>query len=615
MKKYFFSLLTLLTGGVAANAQNVAVDYFRTGQYDLAKPAFEAQLSSSKAESSYYLGEIAYAGGDFEQARTLYQQGLAADPTYALNSVGLERFTLKSDVEAGIKSLTDISKANKKNAEVLIAIAKAYYDQLPAVTDPKLEKKVSAAAEKMVNTAEKSDKTSPLAFMMRGDLSEAKGDVGGAAGHYEQAILLNDAYLVPYIKIAQIYVDINPNESLSRLNEVQDKNPDYLLSKRYMARAFYNLGFYERAIAIYEAYIDQSTSPVGDITDYAASLFFAERYDQAKEMTLLGLQKDQQSFVLNRLQMYSAAIIQQKNIAQRWGRDSASLVLRSKTLEDDKAHATASIEKFFGLPLGKNKYIPRDLATYGNILCLSQQVEQAVEQYNKAIRMSNEAERASEKLKAGEYKLMSENLSRAKYPALAAEYNNLYIEEVGADGGAITLADYFTTARYLYLAGNPAYNMALQDPSLDSVTIAAKVNLYLLQSDSIFGMVVDSSGTAEKKYQPMLFRARVNSLRDPDATVGLAKPYYEAALAINLENDLAAPTTPKIYLTERLEMYRYLSYYHLVQYDDGKGAEQNREEAIAYSEKMLELDPTNATALQIKNALLPPAPTAARRSR
>ena len=81
-------------------------------------------------------------------------------------------------------------------------------------------------------------------------------------------------------------------------------------------------------------------------------------------------------------------------------------------------------------------------------------------------------------------------------------------------------------------------------------------------------------------------RARVNSNLDPETKEGLAKPFYEAivhSLADKSDRDRAD--------NARLsEAYRYLGYYYLLKDDKAT--------ADGYWNKVLEIDPNNATAKQ-----------------
>ncbi|MDR0712189.1 MAG: tetratricopeptide repeat protein [Prevotellaceae bacterium] len=547
MKKHFISFCVGLLLGSTAFAQNFGVDYFLTDQFDKAKEIFENKLDENPAESNYYLGEIAYAMGDTAQARAHYEKGLAANPEYTLNKVGLARFLLKADQKAGIKALTDIAKekANKKNVEVLIAIAKVYYDA-----------NVTAMYEKALNSAEKASKNSPLAPMLRGDVLKSKDDMGGAAGEYEQAINLNEKYLLPYIKAAQIYADINPNFAIEKLNTVLEIDSTYPLTNRYMARAYYNIGHYATAISIHEKSFNINVSSIGELTDYAAALFFSQRYDDATALIDKGLQKDPLNFVLNRLRMYSALEIQ------------------------DYANGLAAAEKFFALPLGKNKYIPRDYTTYGDILSFNKQVDKATEQYAKAIEMT------SEKLEL--YKKIGEQLNKAGYPGIGAEYYNMFIEAM--DGEADT-KDYYTMGTYLYRAATTI----VRDTTVDSTYAANKASEYLIKADTTFGTI---TARIPDNTLGFLYRARVNASLDPETTKGLAKPYYETLLTLILSKE--NPT--KSYRRELLEIYQYLSYYYYLQFD-GKGQDDDKAQVIAYSNKILELNPDNAIAKQLIEAL------------
>jgi Tfp pilus assembly protein PilF len=547
MKKHFISFCVGLLLGSTAFAQNFGVDYFLTEQFDKAKEIFENKLDENPAESNYYLGEIAYAMGDTAQARVYYEKGLAANPEYTLNKVGLARFLLKADQKAGIKALTDIAKekANKKNVEVLIAIAKVYYDA-----------NVTAMYEKALSSAEKANKNSPLAPMLRGDVLKSKDDMGGAAGEYEQAINLNEKYLLPYIKAAQIYADINPNFAIEKLNTVLEIDSTYPLTNRYMARAYYNIGHYSTAISIHEKSFNINSSGIGELTDYAAALFFSQRYDDATALIDKGLQKDPLNFVLNRLRMYSALEIQ------------------------DYTNGLAAAEKFFALPLGKNKYIPRDYSTYGDILSFNKQVDKAIEQYTKAIEMT------SEKLEL--YKKIGEQLNKAGYPGLGAEYYNLFIEAM--DGEADT-KDYYTMGTYLYRAATAI----VRDTTVDSTYAANKATEYLIKADTTFGTI---TARIPDNTLGFLYRARVNASLDPETTKGLAKPYYEVLLTLILSKE----NPSKTYRRELLEIYQYLCYYYYLQFD-GKGLDDDKAQVIAYSNKILELSPDNAIAKQLIEAL------------
>jgi len=105
-----------------------------------------------------------------------------------------------------------------------------------------------------------------------------------------------------------------------------------------------------------------------------------------------------------------------------------------------------------------------------------------------------------------------------------------------------------------------------------------KQPLYLAEADTIFAQV---AAKVPDNYLGNFWRARVNSLRDPETTQGLAKPYYEAALSI-LEQK---PDSIKSVL---VECNSYLGYYYFVKEDYNQSK--------LYWNKILEIDPGNETA-------------------
>ena len=96
--------------------------------------------------------------------------------------------------------------------------------------------------------------------------------------------------------------------------------------------------------------------------------------------------------------------------------------------------------------------------------------------------------------------------------------------------------------------GKCYYNLACQD----SVPELQKEEL--IKADSLFK---ELSFQVPNSYVSYFWRARVNSMLDPETTKGLAKPYYEKVIEIGL-------VQPERYKRELIESYKYLGYYHYV---------------------------------------------------
>ena len=543
MKKYFLTLIACLSAMAVAIAQNnMGIDYFLSGEISRAKEFFENQTSGNPGQANFYLGEIALAEGKADAAKSYYEKGLAAAPGFALNKVGLAKLLLKSNPSEGSKQLAALAKDknNRKDPEVIYAIAKTYRDN--GMTD-EMNKIIN-------NSSYKSD----LIYILRGDIYKDANNIGKAAAEYEQAIMKNPNFVVPYVKVAMIYMHINPRAAVDKLNELWSTGSNHPLVAKFLAKAYYNMGAYDRANEIFKSFFNINTASVEDITDYAASLFFVEQYGESAALVDKGIVKDPDNFVLNRLRMYSAF----------------------ETNDYDAGIKTG--EKFFSLPLKENKYIARDYLTYAALLIFEKQPDKALEMYNYALELSEE--------KTPVYKQIGETLNKAGYPEKGAEYYEKYIAGLEENADA---AEYFTLGQMFYRAATTA----LQDTA--NINAAAEAEVFMSKGDKTFAVVAERS---PDNYLGPIFRARINSLRDPDASRGLAKPYYEQALNILLSKEDALSKNKR----EILEIYRYLSYYHYVQFDLN-GKPEDKAQAIEISKKMLELDPANSVAVQLLEAL------------
>lgn len=123
-----------------------------------------------------------------------------------------------------------------------------------------------------------------------------------------------------------------------------------------------------------------------------------------------------------------------------------------------------------------------------------------------------------------------------------------------------------------------------QASSIDSMT-TDKINAFK-KADEVYGRIASESPS--NRLYATLMRARINSQLDPESTQGLAKPYYEEYVQLaQTEN----ADNPKLLI----EPYMYLGYYYIVKEDNAT--------AKSYYEKILAIDPQNATATQALSVL------------
>src|SRR5574344_207881 len=129
MKKNLIFALMAFVGLTAFASCNLGKDYFKIMEYTKAKAYFDSVLVKIPAESNYYLGEIALANGQTEEALAYFEKGIKANPNYILNTIGKGKALLKSDPVKAETILTGaLKKKFKKDPEANIAVARAYFE-------------------------------------------------------------------------------------------------------------------------------------------------------------------------------------------------------------------------------------------------------------------------------------------------------------------------------------------------------------------------------------------------------------------------------------------------------------------------------------------------------
>lgn len=546
MKKHVVTAFFALLATVTFAQSNFGKDYFGIGEYDKAKEYFEAQLATAPAESNYYLGEIAFAQGNNDAAATYFDKGIAADMIYPMNYIGKGKLLLKSNQKEAELIFATTLKKNKKNAEVNVAIARAYYQVgLKNLVAPKLE------------IARKVAKKSPLLYIFEGDMLTAEQKYGDAAGKYEQAVYFDPSNTVAIIKSAEVYESINPALAVEKLKTVVAAHPDYTVANRNLGRAYNANGMYKNAIESFVTYYGEGNCAYEDIYRLASAYYFTDQFTQSIVLLDKGLARDSMNFVLNRLRMYNAA--------------------KTKDVVNGMPVAT----RFFGM--AGNTFIDKDYAAYATILADAGKFSEALEQYNKVI-SANAAKPETYKELALLYTKIGD------YPKSAETYQK-FIDMAGgidvAEG-----ADYYSMGRAWYNAGQ-----SLRNDSTDAAKALAKD--YFVKADTAFGVVSIKSPESHISY---LWRGHTNAALDPNTTQGLAKPHYEKALALILKK-VEGGANIATYKKDLINIYRYEAWYY---FDVAK----DKDNTIMYCNKILELDPSNADAKSLIDSYNPPAPKA-----
>ena len=192
--KLFFSLL--LAGGLVASAQSQGykdgIEYYKAGQYNNAKEILERTLNQSgtdQALANYYLGQVALAQGDKAAAKSYFEKGLSLNAENAYNYVGVGALDLlNGQLDAAKEQFKQAEKLGKKNADISVSIARAYYNADPVAYAKDIQKYIDKARKDSKNAA-------PSIYVLEGDMLVDKADYGAAASKYENAII-NDLSLI-----------------------------------------------------------------------------------------------------------------------------------------------------------------------------------------------------------------------------------------------------------------------------------------------------------------------------------------------------------------------------------------------------------------------------------
>ena len=432
---------------------------------------------------------------------------------------------IKADPEAAKEQVKDVYKKNKKNAEVLAGIGRAYFDA-----------KDTANAKIYANYAIKANKNYGAGYILLGDIEVVKDDGGAAAGWYQQAIYFDPKNPDGYFKYANIYHGRSPEEAVSKLNELRAQRPDIAVDA-LAARILYSSNRLEQSLDYYDKVTDKSKLEDVDITNYATEAWMLQKRDKSLEMARYGLTRNARKAAWNRLIFYNLTDMGQTEEALKYA---------------DALFNASDSAKISGF----------DYTYYGTALKNAKQYDKAIEMFKKALEENKD-----------NADLLNSNRKSLSDAYLAVEdFNNamLYYEEYLKNTSKTTASD---------MAGLATIYMKMATTLTGDQQKEA-----LKKADTVYAQLGEKF--PENIDFANFMRARVNSNLDPETKDGLAKPFYEAIV-----NSLADKSDRDRADNARLsEAYRYLGYYYLLKDDKAT--------ADGYWNKVLEIDPNNATAKQ-----------------
>ena len=469
----------------------------------------------------------------FLLSASLYaQEPLTPDMTKQIDKIAA---MIKDNPDAAEDAFDELLKGkNKKNVSLLVAIGKAYLD------NGKMD-----AAKEYAERARKVDSKNGESYVLQGDIALSVKDVGTACGYYEQAILF----------YANAYIGVNPQLSVNMLLKLKEKHPTEIRVDRELANAYYQMGSYGKAKQVFDEYMQKGNPDVQDYSRYSMLLYLNKDYAQSLDMVNKGLAMEADNHLLKRLKMYD--------------------------LYETKAYTEGiqASDVFFADPDNPD-YVYMDYLYRGRLYAANNEVDKAMVEFDKAMKADEKSEHPEIAKEASEAQQKAQN-----YPE-AIRFYELYLDGM-KDKAEVT--DLFMFGRLYYMAAGamtPTPGDSTTNQSVAAVdTIQRKA--YLMEADTIFAQVAER---VPDNYLGNFWRARTNAMLDPETTMGLAKPYYEKALAILEQN-------PKASKNVLIECESYLGYYYFLK--------EEYEQSKVYWEKILAIDPENPTAKQAMEGLKP----------
>lgn len=309
MKFKFFLTLCLAGASFGAFAQTHAegAEYYRAEQYNNALELLEKNYNNpgtDKAIANYYLGLLSIKQKNMAQAKKYFEDGLAINPDYAYNYVGLGYLALQNNnLKEAETYFKKAEKLSKKDAAVFVAVARAYYEAKDGATV------YAKQIEKALKDARKKNMLEPEIFIFEGDVAYDKGDINTAASNYDMAATYNPKAADAYVKYAKLYTKFNPSYSVSMLQRLLQNNPQSALGQRELANLYYDQQDFKNAVEQYGKYVNNPSHFKSDEDRYALLLFSAGEYKKGYDYATKLLKENPDNFTANRFQLFNAAYI------------------------------------------------------------------------------------------------------------------------------------------------------------------------------------------------------------------------------------------------------------------------------------------------------------------
>lgn len=556
LKSLFVSML-ILAAGVQVMAQNTqqAMAFLDAEQFTKALAILDKQATESpSAENQFALGYYFVKRGQLDQAKASFDKGLTLEPKNQLNNIGNAMVLLGNKKFTPAQTLINAAlQASKlKDANILYRAAEAY-TLFEHTNDP-------AEAIRLIDMVQTLKKGVMLAEyqIVKGDAYLLKNDGGPSVSAYEQAFLLNPKSAKAQMLIGKVFKrGKNFRFAQDGFNRAIQIDSTFSPAYREFGELWLLARNYRNASVNYDKYLKMAEATCENKLRYVKFAFLAKNYEGARKVQKeveecsknnVALQGDMD---IPRMKGYMLYEEGKHNESIGYLNDLMKRLPADKVLLSDKAMIAKSYQKMDNDSLALNYFnevAPLDTNDnhYVNIHDIHykrKRYHHAAEATMKGINWRNERK---EKIPSNDY---------------------------------LTLArDYYFGAQSIVLNAT-----STKEDTLRKIDMAQKADEAMVKMMEINTTYVPAN----------IWRARANSIVDLDKTKGLAVPFYEKYIEVADKEKNKA---------ELKEAYIYLAFHNLIYSpvkDEAKGNE--------YINKVLEIEPENATIKRYKDAMAPPA--------
>lgn len=375
----------------------------------------------------------------------------------------------KGDVNATKSQVKDFMKVNKKNADALAGLGRAF-----------LAAKNFEQAKFYADMAMKVGKNSAAGYILRGDIASAEDNGGEAASYYEMATQQAPQEPTAYVKYARVYQKVDPNGAVAMLEKLRSVKPDYPVDAAagYMYSSNNQL---KSAMNYYDKVQDVTALDDYILFDYASTAYVLEQYDKAVKLAQAGIQKYPQYGSFNRIGLYGSDKQKQYDAAVNYGKQLFA--------------ATDTI-----------KYTVNDYIYYADALMNTGKVDEAVAAYKHIPEIDAENKDVN--------KYIAEAYTKAKKFSEAVAAYEQYLKDKGDD---VTYKEYDNFADIYLEQAEAAANDADKKAALKKAA-------------DIYGQIAEKFDYAA--IYAVNKQAGAYYQINPDLKAGAALPYYKKLIEL-----------------------------------------------------------------------------------